>query len=218
MELKNKVINFLGDSITEGVGAGTDGRYPTLIERACGAICYNRGISGTRIARQHKPADPPSRMDLDFCLRAQDMEPEADIVIVFGGTNDFGHGDAPLGTPEDRTPDTFYGAVHHLAGTLLTRYPKAQLLFLTPLHRADETRTVTRDGVTVTLTLKTYVDILREVLEFYGIPLLDLYATGSMNPVIPAMRETYMPDGLHPNAAGHELLAKRIIAWFRANL
>ena len=217
MELNGKKIIFLGDSITEGVGAGKDGRYPTLIERDCDAVCYNHGISGTRIARQQKPADPPSRMDLDFNLRAQDMEPDADVVIVFGGTNDYGHGDAPMGTPADRTPDTFYGAMHSLVNTLLTRYPTAKLLFLTPLHRADETRTVTRDGESFTVTLKEYVDVMREVLEFYGIPVLDLYANGGMNPQIPAMRETYVPDGLHPNAAGHRLLADRIIAHFRAN-
>ena len=156
-------------------------------------------------------------MDLDFNLRAQDMEPEADVVIVFGGTNDFGHGDAPMGTPADRAPDTFYGAMHSLVITLLSRYPTAKLLFLTPLHRADETRTVTRDGESFTVTLKEYVAVMREVLEFYGIPVLDLYAAGSMNPQVPAMRETYVPDGLHPNAAGHRLLADRIIAHFRAN-
>jgi len=180
-------------------------------------VCYNHGISGTRIARQHKPADPPSRMDLDFNMRAPEMEPDADVVIVFGGTNDYGHGDAPMGTPADRTPDTFYGAMHSLVTTLLTRYPTAKLLFLTPLHRADETRTVTRGGESFTVTLKEYVEVMREVLEFYGIPVLDLYAAGSMNPQVPAMRETYVPDGLHPNAAGHRLLADRIIAHFRAN-
>ena len=29
MDIKGFKVNFLGDSITEGVGAGKDGRYPT---------------------------------------------------------------------------------------------------------------------------------------------------------------------------------------------
>ncbi len=38
------------------------------------------------------------------------MDNDADIIIVFGGTNDFGNGDAPFGEMSDRTPYTFYGA------------------------------------------------------------------------------------------------------------
>ena len=53
------------------------------------------------------------------------MIPDADIVVVFGGTNDFGWGDAPLGTMEDRREDTFYGAYHLLLQKLIDRYPDA---------------------------------------------------------------------------------------------
>ena len=35
------------------------------------------------------------------------MDSDADVVVVFGGTNDFGHGDAKLGTFESRDPYTF---------------------------------------------------------------------------------------------------------------
>lgn len=217
MELKGKKINFLGDSITEGCGVSCEENiYHQIMKRNYGlAEARNYGVGGTRFARQLTPSEP--QYDRNFLVRAAEMDKDADIIVVMGGTNDFGHGDAPMGTPADRTPDTFYGAMHSLVITLLSRYPTAKLLFLTPLHRAEETRTVTRDGESFTVTLKEYVDVMREVLEFYGIPVLDLYASGSMNPQVPAMRETYVPDGLHPNAAGHRLLADRIIAYFRAN-
>ena len=54
MELKGKKINFLGDSITEGVGASEEQfMYPNVIAAECGlAAARNYGISGTRIARQ----------------------------------------------------------------------------------------------------------------------------------------------------------------------
>ena len=56
MELKNKVINFLGDSITEGVGASSaETRYVDRVAVLAGlARANNYGISGTRIARQKK--------------------------------------------------------------------------------------------------------------------------------------------------------------------
>ena len=40
MEIKNKIINFLGDSITEGSGtSGIGYRFTELIEKKCGAVC-----------------------------------------------------------------------------------------------------------------------------------------------------------------------------------
>ena len=97
MNLQGKKINFLGDSITEGHGtSGEACFFTTLIARETGAVCRNYGIGGTRIARQTIPSEKP-RHDLDFPGRVDEMDPDADIVVVFGGTNDFGHGDAPLG-------------------------------------------------------------------------------------------------------------------------
>ena len=51
-------------------------------------------------------------------MRFTEMDERADAVVVFGGTNDFGHGDAPLGKPSDRDPSTFYGACHYLMNGL----------------------------------------------------------------------------------------------------
>ena len=128
MDIRNKKINFLGDSITEGHGC-SDVAYcfASRIARDYGAVCRNYGIGGTRIARQKSPSENP-RHDLDFLGRYEAMDPDADIVAVFGGTNDFGHGDAPIGTMADRTPDTFYGALHLLYTGLITRYPSARIV------------------------------------------------------------------------------------------
>ena len=94
----------------------------------------NYGISGTRISRQ--PAgDPTETYNRDFCSRYDSMDDDADIVVVFGGTNDFGHGMAPVGGFSDRTPDTFYGACHYLFAGLLTKYPDAQIVILSPMER-----------------------------------------------------------------------------------
>ena len=51
-----------------------------------------------------------------------DMPEKADAIVVFGGTNDFGHGQALLGTPDDRTPETFWGACHVLMQGLMEKY------------------------------------------------------------------------------------------------
>ena len=130
MELKDKVINFLGDSITEGCGtSGPDARFSALIEKRCGLKrANNYGISGTRIARQ-QVKQYGIIDEQDFCVRCLEMDKEADIIVVMGGTNDHGHGDAPIGVPEDRTPDTFWGACHTMMRSLLETYPNAPIMF-----------------------------------------------------------------------------------------
>lgn len=216
MDLKGKKINFLGDSITFGHGTSEESKcFVSLIAERDGAICRNYGISGTRIARQITPYDPS--FDQDFCLRYSEMDDDADIIVVFGGTNDFGHGDAPLGRFEDRTPYTFYGALHTLYQGLMTKYPASQIVILTPLHRTNEFNPH-GDGnmITKSVVLKEYVDIIREMAEYYSLPVLDLYAASGMQPVVAKHLELYMPDGLHPNDAGHEILYHKISTYLKA--
>lgn len=205
MNLQGKKINLLGDSITQGAGAScNENCYVSVLGQLTGAQVRNYGIGGTRIARQQTPSDN-TIFDQDFCLRAQTMDPDADVIVIFGGTNDYGHGDAPMGVISDTTPDTFYGALHTLYRTLITRYPTAQFLVLTPTHRLNEC-----DPDSNGLPLKAYVDVIREMAEIYSLPVLDLFANSGIQPSIPVMQTTYMPDGLHPNDAGHARLARMI--------
>lgn len=209
MELKGTKINFLGDSITEGAGTSShDKMFTMLIEREYGAICQNYGIGGTRIARQKTPTE--EKWDRDFISRVPEMDNDADIVVVFGGTNDFGHGDAPLGTMDDRTPYTFYGALHCLYTALTEKYPDVPVVILTPLHRLNEDSPKGDNKPTPVGTLKEYVNIIREVAEYYSFPVLDLFKESGLQPKIPVIQQKYVPDGLHPNDDGNAILAHKI--------
>ena len=209
MELKGTKINFLGDSITEGAGTSShDKMFTMLIEREYGAICQNYGIGGTRIARQKTPTE--EKWDRDFISRVPDMDNDADLVVVFGGTNDFGHGDAPLGTMSDRTPYTFYGALHCLYTALTEKYPDVPVVILTPLHRLNEDSPKGDNKPAPVGTLKEYVNIIREVAEYYSFPVLDLYKESGLQPKVPVIQQKYIPDGLHPNDVGNEILAHKI--------
>lgn len=213
MELKGATVNFLGDSITEGVGASCpENCFVSVLERQFGLKkANNYGIGGSRIARQRVVTQEPS--DRDFCLRLEEMDASADAVVVFGGTNDFGHGEAPLGMPCDRGPDTFYGACHYLMNGLLTRYPGKPVVILTPLHRLGEDNPK-GDGTgrkqQSVAPLSVYRRILLEVAERYALPVLDLYATSGIQPENPVCRERLCPDGLHPSDEGHALIARRV--------
>ena len=211
MELKGKKINFLGDSITKGVGASApENKYVEVFAKENElSVARNYGISGTRIARQQNPTESNPPFDQDFCSRVCEMDTDADIVVVFGGTNDFGHGDAPFGSFSDRTPDTFFGACHTLFTSIIERFPKAEIVVMTPIHRAVEDRENRP-------SLCEFVKAIREVAEFYSIPVLDLYKNSGIVPMLEINRETYAPDGLHPNDAGAKRIADRLGAFLQS--
>ena len=211
MELKNKTVLFLGDSITEGAGTtAPEFNYVSVFSRLSGANVVNYGIGGTRIARQTVKSN--ERWDHDFVSRVDDMQKDADAVVVFGGTNDFGHGDAPFGTFSDRTPDTFCGAVHYLFRGLIEKYPTKPIVVITPLHRENDTVPNALHGK----TLKDYVDVIREGAEMYSLPVLDLFASFGVCPDIPAQKAAYCPDGLHPNDAGNRKIAEKLKTFLEA--
>ena len=217
MELKGLKINFLGDSITEGHGTtGVEKTYWSLLGKRTGAVVRGYGIGGTRFAKQKNPSANP-RHDLDFVMRAKEMDDDADVVVVFGGTNDFGHGDAPIGCFEDREYTTFYGACHTLFTDLINKYPNAVIVIMTPLHRHNEDN-LKGDGFKAedVAPLSTYVKIIKEVAEYYSLAVLDMWSISGIQPRVPIIKEKYCPDGLHPNDAGHEIIADRVIGFLKS--
>lgn len=217
MELKGKKIAFLGDSITEGCGTtGEDATFWRILGRETGAEVFGYGIGGTRIAPQHTPSES-AVWDQDFLSRVDAMIPDADIVVVFGGTNDFGHGDAPFGTLADREPTTFCGAMHTLCRKLLERYPAAQIVIMTPTHRlSEQDRDINERGIRRCGALIDYVRAIRETAEYYSIPVLDLYRVSGIQPAVEEMKVRYMPDGLHPNDAGHVKIAEKLMGFLKS--
>ncbi len=217
MDIKGKIIDLLGDSITEGVGVNDveNCRYDNVLRREYSlAATYNYGIGGTRIAHQSAPSEKP-RYDLCFCGRAYDLCPDADIIVVYGGVNDYIHGDAYIGTPDDTTPATFCGGVNFLMDLLLERYAGKTVVFMTPARMclrgvSDETVSARPMKKPDAMPLIFYVDIIKAAAEKRGIPVLDLYRELPIDPNIPEHREKYTDDGLHFNDAGHAIIAKTL--------
>jgi len=221
MKLENRKINFLGDSITEGAGTSCEECiYLNVLKENVGlAEARNYGISGTRYAIQKGTIDRPKDDFEDvnsFSERFEQMDGDADIVVVFGGTNDYGHGDAPLGKFSDRTPETFYGACHYLYSGLIKKYLGKTIVIVTPLHRCNELSDRGDGKVESFGTLKEYVNIIREVAEYYSLPILDLYANSGLQPEVESIKDTYVPDGLHPNDLGHQILAHKLETFLRS--
>ena len=204
---EGKKAVFLGDSITHGVGASCEENiYHAVLARSLklGEV-KNYGINGSRIA--HQELNPNGGA---FSLRYESMDDDADIVVVYGGVNDYLHGTAEFGTPADRTVNTFYGALHVLFSGLMRKYTDKTLIVMTPMHCLRENDPQDpRNAVTGKL-LSDYVAAIREVAEYYSMPLLDLYKLSGIRPSVEENRAHFLPDGLHPCDAGNKRIAERL--------
>ena len=203
MDLKNKRIVFLGDSITEGYGTSSETKvyHQLLKERFNLSLACNCGIGGTRIAMLKQPTYEISRCDLYFALRAQVMPKDADIVVVFGGTNDYGcENGVDIGDPFSTDNYTFNGALNNLITQLKTDYINSSIVMLTPLHRTNENASINGTGY----ILKDYADAIIAATKRHNIHLIDLFNKIKLDPY----DENLVPDGLHPNDDGHIIIAE----------
>lgn len=223
----------LGDSITFGhsVNDRPNNLWHQVMAKELGLReCVNYGISGTKIAQSD--GEPATRA---MSARYTAMDDDADLVLVFGGTNDYGHeattgtpgtvwnSTAPFGKTTDRTNDTFYGALHVLFKGLRDKYVDADILVLTPLHRhgvgGNTTQAAESKNRVTNRSLLEYIFAIRDVAAYYAIPVYDTYAMTMANPVSnPAWATKYMPDRLHPNDAGSKLLGEKVATWIKGNL
>ena len=221
---KYHIINILGDSITEGIGASSiDKAYPSVIARLTGAKVNNYGLSCSRITDIVSDNSNPA----SFIDRMYNMSKYADLIIVFGSANDFWFGDCPIGSSSDTQTDTFYGALNTMIKYLKSAYPNADIVFLTSYQQskdADETHSYKRStyGNFGTGTMSDYRKAILDRCQYYGVPVLDLYADYELNTV--DNREAlekygqYLCDGCHLNDAGYNLLARKIYKFIMQDL
>ncbi|WP_424449713.1 SGNH/GDSL hydrolase family protein [Microbacterium arborescens] len=182
------IVVFLGDSYTAGTGASDDSLgWASLVGEAEGWRVRNLARGGTGYASTVTGDAAPAACGRDECPSFGQMAQEGtsllpDIVVVSGGRNDVGD------EPVDAEVDAFFD-------TVAAAYPGSRIYVTDVLwhDRAPEaverlSEVVQRDARRIGAT---WLDI--------GQPL----ATGD---------GLLAPDGIHPNDAGHEAIARAVIA------
>ena len=203
-----KSVVFVGDSIT--AGTGTTKTYCEYLEESMGFGSVTvMGVGGSCMstASDYGTGNSP------LINRWQSI-PNADLIVIFMGTNDYGH-ETPLGTIDDSGDESFYGALNTIIPGIVTAHPHSRVVVLTPLHRYGAgTSKLLGERFTYDHlpngrghTLGDYVDALEAVCERWSVPVIDLFSESGIHPAVPAQKTSYMPDGIHPNAAGHEKIA-----------
>lgn len=201
--LENKIISCVGDSITQGVGNDNVSWTHYIEEMLPVKKVNNYGIAGTKIAYREDCEDA-------FVSRYLNIDENSDIIIVFGGINDFNHG-FELGTRESRDIKTFYGALNTIADGLQSKFPYADILFITPMKafgfkNYPHWNTLNKDNH----RLIDYRNAMIEVAQDHSIVVLDLFSESGLTPDIKEIKENLLPDGLHPSQYGYKRLARKI--------
>lgn len=204
--LENKKIGFLGDSIT------AMGYYISAFQQMSNCITVNYGVGGSHIAARSSDDNEA------FEKRVPSLADDLDGVVVFGGTNDFGHTlTAPFGTFDDYTDEdiySFYAGCHRTFKQLYDKYRGKPIVVMLPLHHGYEVDTpeyiFNEDGTitagsnpTTEKTFKEYVDAIKQVAQYYSFYVIDAYSESGLNPCLETSgTRYYFTDGLHLNQVG----------------
>lgn len=200
--LHGKKLVVFGDSMAYGHTI-PESVWTKLLAEKHGMILTNFAQNGTTITRKTTTMSGATFLDTDS-VHAKVMNNlnnpvEADYIIVFGGTNDIARNDqCPLGTIDDATSQTFYGALNAICQRLIQTYPSGNICFITPYIR--------NAGLATTEICKQYVTAIHEVCEkFGGIPVFDNTVNGALD-----FSNSYqanaltMKDSYHLNETGHK--------------
>lgn len=200
--LHGKKLLVFGDSMAYGHTI-PESVWTKLLAEKHGMILTNFAQNGTTITRKTTTMSGATFLDTDS-VHAKVMNNlnnpvEADYIIVFGGTNDIARNDqCPLGTIDDATSQTFYGALNAICQRLIQTYPSGNICFITPYVR--------NAGLANTEVCKKYIKAIHDVCEKWGgIPVFDNSVNGALD-----FSNSYqanaltMKDSYHLNETGHK--------------
>ena len=201
-----KVCNCIGDSITYGLDPNSPSErlvnpYPSQLRDLCGFVTVNNyGISSSTVATKSSDSNWNAQRN-PMVLRYNQMV-DADVITFLGGINDFWL-NVPLGTLGSTDTDTFYGALNVLFRGLVTKYPTKPILAMTILDYKNATN---GNGN----TLVQFRQAVKDVCAYYSIPVFDLGIEVGFSTRVESQVTALIPDKLHPNQSGVDIMARKI--------
>lgn len=202
--------NCLGDSLTT-MSWGTN--MYNIVSDALGLTPNNYGIVSSTIADYENNGASGDPM----CVRYANMDADADIVTVMGGTNDYARDDK-VGTMADRDKTTLYGACHVLFRGLIEKYPDAKIAVILPPQNGQGVPSYveTQGGDPDMANMRKKVGIIREVAEYYSLPVCDLFNHGGIPGILPStIGRLLQGDYLHITTEGYKVLSRQLLPFMR---
>lgn len=198
-------IFFVGDSITASSSKTDKFYWQYLVDWCKIKKTFNGGVSGDKLTGS-------------MASRILNAGSDVDVVVVFGGTNDWQF-NSVLGTPDSASNDgTVCGAVKYIIECHWQRNGADKpILFFSPIPRAISYGNLSMNN-TAGYSLYDLKEAIKNVCYNYGVPFLDQYDECLLKPWTEVGNSTYFStasepsgDGLHPNAEGHKIIAWRMM-------
>lgn len=199
----------MGDSITVG-GSYTEstGSYAKVLSDKYLATLELQAQNGARVHRENAGVTANSVLSERF----NNITIPPDLITIAGGVNDpikantTSDGLNHLGTMVDRVNTTFYGALHVLILGLRNKFPNARIGYIAPIPNSYGNYNSNDPDNIYWIKYKA----IRDVCEYYSVPVWNGCTEFGAHPMNAAWKDAYMPDGLHPNNAGHQWYANRL--------
>ncbi|PTK22535.1 SGNH/GDSL hydrolase family protein [Staphylococcus hominis] len=200
---KVKTIGTIGDSVAKGSHAKTN--FTDMLAKKLKAKATNLSVSDATMSTTKEDS-----------IYSQATKIKGDLIIVQGTSNDWIN-NVPIGTDKTDTK-TFYGAFYSAIELIKKNNPNSKIIIMTPTKQCYIVdKKVTRrdtDKNTLDLTLEDYVGTQVDACNELDIPVYDAYHSSQFKPNLPSYRKSSMPDGLHPNQKGHEVIMYELIRVF----
>ena len=188
-----KRIGVIGDSYVAGHTLGQNLTWCKKLGDRNSMTVFNYGINGCLLS---------SNGTTGVVDRYNTMESNLDYIIVFAGHNDSGAG-VTIGDVSNTDIKTFCGALNTICKGLLTKYPKARILFMTPSKRTGKEL--------------DYADAMIKVCRNYSIPVYDTYGElgiliGTSTGIASQKSIFELNNSIHLNELGQEYLSYKVEA------
>ncbi len=218
----NKKVLVMGDSIS----VDYYGNYPKWVTVLINEGYFpkdttNSSIHATGFVAKYTE-DPNADNDFLTRIEAIQNKDEFDLVVIFGGINDFIQS-IPMGESGGDETVYFKPAVDYFFDYLINNFTQARIVVLSPL------RTHNPYPNKVSVKQEEYADYIREVAKSYCLPILNLTEESGFCPFIDSFsnrwtytgwggEENIVGDGVHPNAEYEEKFLAPMIRNFLNSL
>lgn len=203
--LTGKKFAVLGDSITFGYNNTDNRSWANILADRYGAVLTKHAFSGAWISKGTGTISIPNVLSESFANLPDSAN--FDLIAIAAGTNDRINGvDGNLGTPDDRTNETFYGALHVTLSGLKFKFPNARMIFISQIPRIG-----LRSNPNNPTDLDKKFKAITDVCDYYSVPVFAGHKNFGFHPDDNAtFRSTYMQDGLHLTDVGQVWYANRL--------
>lgn len=235
--LTGKIAVFDGDSIcAEGTDNSHEGAYAGRISVQNGIQIYNYAVGGGTITSETYSGSTPRHWVVDSIDTIYAQHPDADYIILEGGTNDADEIGSVIGATPERfgtfnltdysgsyDDETFCGAVETLLYKAINYYPKGKIGFVIAPKMGK-----TSYGYTATTNnRRAYFQTIMDICTKWGIPYINLWDECHMNPSLTVCYDSSMTtqqnidagklykDGQHPTPDGYDYFAPIIGEWMK---